>query len=129
MSQTRESVAECPIRVLRTAAQHALERRSAMGAKLFPHRHRRGFFTGAPARAPALNFKGSRTWLFSAITALVLIVPTTTIAAEAQTNRMVVEYVPPTNPAHQALYQRLMERRVLEKVAGSIQPILSSYGD
>jgi len=100
-----------------------------MGAKLFPYQHRQGVFTGAPARAPALNFKGSRTWLFSAITALVLIVPTTTIAAEAQTNRMVVEYVPPTNPAHQALYQRLMERRVLEKVAGSIQPILSSYGD
>jgi len=45
-----------------------------------------------------------------------LIIATTTIAAEAQTNRMVVEYVPPTNPAHQTLYQRLMERRVLEKL-------------
>jgi len=57
--------------------------------------------TVAHARALALNLKGSRTWLFSAITvAFVLIVPTTTIAAEAPTNRMVVQYVPPTNPAH-----------------------------
>ena len=44
------------------------------------------------------------------------IIATTKIAAEAQTNRMVVEYVPPTNPAHQALYQRLMQRRALEKL-------------
>jgi hypothetical protein len=41
--------------------------------------------------------------------AFVLAVPTTTIAAEAQANRMTVEYVAPTNPAHQKLYQRLME--------------------
>ena len=101
------------------------------------YRQRQRFLTVVPARAPALNLrapalnlKGSWTWLSSAITvAFGLIVPSATIAAEAQTNRMVVEYVPPTNPAHQALYQRLMERRVLEKVAGSIQPILSSYGD
>jgi hypothetical protein len=66
---------------------------------------------------------GSQTWLFSAIiVAFVLIVPTTTLAAEAQTNRMVVEYVPPANPAHQALYQRLMERRVLEKLQEVFSP-------
>jgi len=108
MSQTRRSIAKYPIRVLRTAAQHAPERRSAMGdnVQLFPrslYQQRQGS-TVAHARAPALNLKGSRTWFFSAITvAFVLIVPTTTIAAEAQTNRMVVGYVPPTNPAHQAL--------------------------
>ena len=59
------------------------------------------FLTLGSARARELDLKGSPTWLFSAITVgFVLIAPTTTIAAEAQTNRMVVEYVPPTNPAH-----------------------------
>jgi hypothetical protein len=61
------------------------------------------FFTVGAVRARKLILKGS-TYLFSAITlASVLIVPTATIAAEAQANRMTVEYVPPTNPAHQAL--------------------------
>src|SRR5262245_62833061 len=50
------------------------------------------------------------------------IIATTTIAAEAHTNRMLVEYVPPTNPAHQALYQRLMERRALEKLQELFSP-------
>jgi len=81
------------------------------------------FLTVGSARARELNLKGSPTWLFSAITvAFVLIVPTMTIAAEAQANRMTVEYVPPTNPAHQALYQRLMERRVLEKLQEVFSP-------
>jgi hypothetical protein len=97
-----------------------------MGAKLFPwslYQQRQGFFAVAPARAPALNLKEPRTWLFSAMTAaFVLISPITTIAAEQQTNRMVVEYVPPTNPAHQALYRRLMERRVLEKLQEVFSP-------
>src|SRR5262245_59274607 len=76
-----------------------------------------------PVAAPALVRKGPRTWFLSAITlALVLIVPTATMAAEAQTNRMVVEYVPPTNPAHQTLYKRLMERRVLEKLQEVFSP-------
>ena len=93
-----------------------------MGAnvQLFPqslYRQRQRFLDVVLARAPALKLTRSRTWLSSAITvAFGLIVPTATIAAEAQTNRMVVEYEPPTNPAHQALYQRLMERRVLEKL-------------
>jgi len=97
-----------------------------MGAKLFPrllYRQRQRFFNVAPAPVPALNLKAWRTWLSSAITvAFVLLVPTATIAVEAQANRMVVEYVPPTNPAHQALYQRLMERRVLEKLQEVFSP-------
>ena len=56
------------------------------------------------------------------------IIATTTIAAEAQTNRMVVEYVPPTNPAHQALYQRLMERRALEKLQELFSPFRTASG-
>jgi hypothetical protein len=35
---------------------------------------------------------------------------------------MTVEYVPPTNPAHQTLYQRLKERRVLEKLQEVFSP-------
>src|SRR5262245_38121346 len=79
--------------------------------------------TVIPVAASAPNLKGPRTWLLSAITvALALIVPRTTIAAEAQANRMVVEYVPPTNPAHQALYEKLKERRVLEKLQEVFSP-------
>ena len=79
--------------------------------------------TVGSARARELNFEGSPIWLFSAITvASVLIAPTTTIGAEAQANRMTIEYVPPTNPAHQALYKRLMERRVLEKLQEIFSP-------
>jgi hypothetical protein len=43
-------------------------------------------------------------------------------AAEARINRMKVEYVPPTNPAHQALYERLKERRALEKLQEIFSP-------
>jgi hypothetical protein len=57
-------------------------------------------FLTVGARTRELSLKGSPTWLFAGLTvAFVLIVPTMTIAAEAQTNRMTVEYVPPTNPA------------------------------
>jgi hypothetical protein len=44
------------------------------------------------------------------------------IAAEVQTNRMRVEYVPPTNPAHQALYELLKEKRALEKLQEIFSP-------
>ena len=72
---------------------------------------------------PARNLKGLQIGFLSAITlASLVIVPTATIAAEAQANRMVVEYVPPTNPVHQTLYQRLMERRVLEKLQEVFSP-------
>jgi hypothetical protein len=89
----------------------------------FRSAHGQRLLTTNPVAAPALNGKGPRTWLLLAIAvALVLIVPRTTIAAEAQANRMVVEYVPPTNPAHQALYQKLKERRVLEKLQEVFSP-------
>ena len=79
----------------------------------------------AAARAlnRALNLTDPRIGFLPAITiASVLILPTATIAAEAQANRMTVEYVPPTNPAHQALYKKLMERRVLEKLQEVFSP-------
>ena len=75
-----------------------------MGAKLFPgslYRLHQRFLPVGGAQARELNPNGSRTRLFSAVTvAFVLTVPIPTVAAEAQASRMIVEYVPPTNPAH-----------------------------
>ena len=63
-------------------------------------------------------------WLFSLICMLAFAIPQTpTHAAEAHPNRMRVEYVPPTNPAHQALYERLKERRALEKLQEIFSPL------
>ena len=85
--------------------------------------HCQRLLTGAAAAAPQLDLRGPQIEFLSAITlALALSVPTATIAAEAQANRMTVEYLPPTNPAHQTLYQRLMERRVLEKLQEVFSP-------
>ena len=37
-------------------------------------------------------------------------------SADAQPNRINIEYVPPTNPEHQHIYEMVKERRVLEKL-------------
>jgi hypothetical protein len=37
-------------------------------------------------------------------------------SADAQPNRIRIEYVPPTNPEHQDIYEMVKERRVLEKL-------------
>ena len=42
--------------------------------------------------------------------------------ANAEPRRIRVEYVPPTNPAHQALYELLQQRRALEKFQRSSAP-------
>ena len=77
----------------------------------------------ARARNRAVNLTGPRIGFLAAITiASVLSLPTATIAAEAQANRMTVEYVPPTNPGHQTLYKKFMERRVLEKLQEVFSP-------
>jgi len=47
---------------------------------------------------------------------------TVATAAEVQTNRILIEYVPPTNPAHQHLYTLLKERRTLEKLQEVFSP-------
>jgi putative metallopeptidase DUF4344 len=88
------------------------------------HEQCRRLLTVAPVAARALNLTGPRIGFLPAIITIasVLILPTATIAAEAQANRMTVEYVPPTNPAHQALYKKLMERRVLEKLQEVFSP-------
>ena len=51
---------------------------------------------------------------------LALIAPS---VAQAQTGRIKVAYVPPKDPAHQPIYERLKERRALEK----LQKILSPF--
>jgi len=43
-------------------------------------------------------------------------------AAEVQTNRILIEYVPPTNPAHQPLYDLLKQHRTLEKLQEIFSP-------
>src|SRR5215467_11004525 len=43
-------------------------------------------------------------------------------AAEVRTNRMLFEYVPPTNPAHQPLYDLLKQHRTLEKLQEVFSP-------
>ena len=42
--------------------------------------------------------------------------------ANAEPRRIRVEYVPPTNPAHQALYELLQQRRALEKFQEIFSP-------
>jgi hypothetical protein len=45
------------------------------------------------------------------------------LAEEAMTSgRIQIEYVPPTNPDHQALYYQLMERMSLEKIRAILMP-------
>jgi hypothetical protein len=48
--------------------------------------------------------------------------PTSATAAEARTNRILIEYVPPTNPAHQPLYDLLKQHRTLEKLQEVFSP-------
>jgi hypothetical protein len=47
---------------------------------------------------------------------------TTPAAADPQPQRILAEYVQPTNPAHQHLYERVKERRVLEKLQEIFSP-------
>jgi hypothetical protein len=43
-------------------------------------------------------------------------------ANDARPNRVRIEYEPPQNPTHQALYETLMERRVLEQTQHMLSP-------
>lgn len=47
---------------------------------------------------------------------------TTAFAAPQKTNRISVSYVPPKNPAHQLIYERLKERKSLEKLQEFLSP-------
>jgi hypothetical protein len=54
---------------------------------------------------------------------LALIEPNAAPAQRAQTSRIKIAYVPPKNPEHQPIYERLKEARALEK----LQQILSPF--
>jgi len=43
--------------------------------------------------------------------------------ANLKSNRVKISYVPPSNPAHQHIYEVLQERRVLERMQGYLSPL------
>ena len=54
---------------------------------------------------------------------MTLVTATATPALAApKTSRVSISYVPPKNPAHQRIYERLKERRVLEKLQEFVSP-------
>ncbi|HLH92304.1 MAG TPA: DUF4344 domain-containing metallopeptidase [Xanthobacteraceae bacterium] len=48
--------------------------------------------------------------------------PGAALADEMSTGRIQIEYVPPKNPDHEALYEQLMERQSLEKISAILKP-------
>jgi Putative metallopeptidase len=92
------------------------------GALFFRHRRASSM---AQARAPLLNFMRSAACLLSAMCiSLIVMAQTPTAAADAQTNRIRIEYYPPNNPALQPVYQLVKERRVLEKLQQIFSPFV-----
>src|SRR3954451_9754464 len=59
--------------------------------------------------------------LAAAITVLVTATGTTAFSA-SKTNRVSVSYMLPKNPAHQQIYERLKERRALERLQDFLSP-------
>jgi hypothetical protein len=56
-------------------------------------------------------------------TVLVLGSVTAAQAAPARANRITIAYVPPKNPTHQGIYERLKEVRFLEKLQKLLSPV------
>jgi hypothetical protein len=70
-----------------------------------------------------MNFLRSTRWLLCSIGAVGFILSQASARAqEARENRIRVEYVPPTNPAHQPLYDLLRQHRTLEKLQEVFSP-------
>ena len=70
-----------------------------------------------------MNFLRSTRWLLCAMGAVGFILSQTSARAqEAKENRIRIEYVPPTNPAHQPLYDLLRQHRTLEKLQEVFSP-------
>ena len=64
-----------------------------------------------------------KTALALAVAGMVLVTATATTAfAASKTNRVSVSYVLPKNPAHQPIYERLKERRALERLQEFLSP-------
>lgn len=64
-----------------------------------------------------------KTALTLTLAGVVLVTATTTTAfAASKANRVSISYVVPKNPAHQPIYERLKERRVLERLQKFLSP-------
>ena len=59
---------------------------------------------------------------FVSCTSVSAMLATPLTADEAKINRILVEYVPPTNPDHEALYQLLKDKRALERLQDIFSP-------
>jgi hypothetical protein len=54
--------------------------------------------------------------LLSVLTILLIMVPASPAAADRTTNRIPIEFLSPTNPAHQPLYDMIRQEHALEKL-------------
>src|SRR5262249_3054874 len=59
---------------------------------------------------------------FASCAAVSVMLATPLTADEATINRILVEYVPPTNPNHEPLYQLLKDKRSLERLQEIFSP-------
>jgi Putative metallopeptidase len=72
-----------------------------------------------------MTFVGSTAFrlAFTVAAVLSMLPQTSAKAADARQNRVLIEYVPPTNPAHQPLYELLKQQRTLEKLQELFSPV------
>jgi len=63
-----------------------------------------------------------KTALALTVAGMALVSATTATAFFSRTDRVAISYEPPKNPAHQMIYERLKERRVLEKLKEFVSP-------
>src|SRR5262245_23598538 len=66
------------------------------------------------------NSRLRRSWVH--VIGVILLGAGTSLVANAESHRIRVEYVPPSNPAHQAVYDLLVQRRALEKFQEIFSP-------
>jgi hypothetical protein len=70
-----------------------------------------------------MRFLRSTRWLFFSVGVVgFILLQASAKAQQAQPNRIRIEYVPPTNPAHQPLYELLKQHRTLEKLQEVFSP-------
>ena len=91
---------------------------SFRGSLFFQHQPTHRFRAAAQAHAFVLNLG----WLLCAICISVTLAQTAVSAADAQTNRVRIEYFRPTNPALLATYELAREKRVLERLQEVFSP-------
>ena len=66
--------------------------------------------------------------LAAAVGGMILVTALAVAAGNAaKTNRVSISYVPPTNPAHQQVYELLKERHSLERIQEFFSPFRLQY--